>query len=125
MKFTKRILALITAVVLCLAPMALMVGAAENEIILYGSSLNNPCIYCGETRVYRSLENATFVEKEIVGTQSVCYINWYNNVEYRCAKCGEVKDRADIGIQLSHPTFYLNTATGNYYCPLCGIVKTW
>ena len=105
MKITKRILALITALVLCLAPMALMVGAAENEVILYGSSLNNPCIYCGETRVYRSLENATFIEKEIVGTQSVCYINWYNNVEYRCAKCGEVKDRADIGIQLSHPTF--------------------
>ena len=30
---TKRILAILTAIVLCLAPMALMVGMAENTVV--------------------------------------------------------------------------------------------
>lgn len=125
MKTTKRIFALLTAVILCLAPMALMVGAAQNdEISLYGSP-NYTCI-CGESRVYRSLTNAVLIEKEIVKSQSVCCIDWYNNVEYICTSCNVVKDRDDgVGIQRSHPTFHQNTANGRYYCTQCGIEKTW
>ena len=75
MKTTKRILALITALVLCLAPMALMVGAAVT---------NEVC----EHYQYVDIIEGTLVSSTYIGTDAVCYRNVYENSYYACQECG-------------------------------------
>ena len=79
MKMTKRILTLLTCVLLCFAPATLMVGAAE------AASDLGPCGH--------SLDNYTFVygpiwEKEIVGTLDVCWYKVYPLAAETCDICG-------------------------------------
>ena len=75
MKTTKRILALITAFILCLAPMALMVGAAETIDVC------SVCRHDSGTVISTGLEY-----REYVGSHNVCFnvycddVTWNNEI---------------------------------------------
>ena len=120
MKTTKRILALITALVLCLAPMALMVGAAENDVI--------PCgIHCNCTPSYHTVLQYGYKRVDLRGTATSCCITYYysdedTQVQLRCNSCHIVFYTSSYGVESTHPTFYSKEVNGEtvYYCPVCG-----
>ena len=120
MKTTKRILALITALVLCLAPMTLMVGAAENDIVPRGLHCS-----CNPTR-YTVLQYG-YSRNEIQKTALGCYITYYysdanTRVKLRCNTCHIEFYTDSFGQEYTHPTFYTKEVNGEtvFYCPACG-----
>ena len=76
MKTTKRILALITAFILCLAPMALMVGAAETET-------------CSHRDRYVSTDSAANAYVIAPATATHCPTIKYVGCVVRCQTCHE------------------------------------
>ena len=81
MKTTKRILALITALVLCLAPMALMIGAADKvEITDVGP--------CGHSIYDYTIKYGDETSRIIGGTADHCHTRVYANATEECDICG-------------------------------------
>ena len=112
MKMTKRILAFVTALVLCLAPMALMVGAAE--ISVYGMNddicdCNNP----GDTW------GGTYSHTEYLGQAYWCKRMYYTGGWFTCLTCGETQAIDGYNKLIAHPTVYYEE-DGSYWCPECG-----
>ena len=64
MKTTKRIFAMITALVLCLAPMALMIGAADAT-----ANTGSYCSKCGTNNVYTTSPNTIMGDKIYLHTR--------------------------------------------------------
>lgn len=113
MKLTKRILSVLTAAVLCLAPMALMVGAAESTV--YGVNVdvcdcNNPGQPWGGVP-YGKPTNIS----QAYWCQSQEYIGGY----FTCLTCGETQAIDGYSRLIAHPTVYYKE-DGSYYCPVCG-----
>lgn len=111
-KITKRILAILTAIVLCLAPMVLMVGAAEFSI--YGLNVNtcdcnNPGKPWGGTYTGFSYEYHSVW----------CRRNYYSGGSFTCLTCGLTQAIDSYDTLSAHPTFTINPANGRYWCPDC------
>ena len=120
MKMTKRFFALLTALVLCLAPMALMVGAAENNIVPRG-------IQCSCSPTYHTVLEYGYSRTEIVKTALRCHIIYYysdedTRVRLRCNTCSIEFDTDSFGKEYTHPTFLSKEVNGEtvFYCPACG-----
>lgn len=113
MKFTKRILTLLTAVVLCLAPMVLMAGAAE----LSESDImsDNECTHSNGWHIILS----TAANRYFYGspTSTHCPPYYYTGVYHECLDCGHVK----------YDTYYSQTRSvhlfSNGVCSYCGYEK--
>ena len=111
MKTTKRILALITAFILCLAPMALMVGAAETIDVC------SVCRHDSGTVISTGLEY-----REYVGSHNVCFNVYCDDVTSICDACGEIYFSDHVFVRsMSHPTMFYKTENGitAWHCPLC------
>ena len=115
MKTTKRILALITALVLCLVPMVFMIEAAE--IAIRGVNVevcdcNNPgkpwgSTYVGYTYVYHS---------------HWCKRNDYTGGYFTCLTCGETQ-AIDGYDHLTPHVWDTNPANGRPWCTDCHMMK--
>ena len=113
MKTTKRILAMITALVLCLAPMALMVGASEHGVApcaLHDVS----CDSCGSTNItYVSCDTVLYSAQ--YKTPIYCYYEEYLVGRVICLACDAVT-----------PDFYVNSSQHptllHGKCPACGYI---
>ena len=118
MKTTKRILAILTAIVLCLAPMALMVGAAQHGIAPFVMH-DLTCESCGSTNVeYREYPWA--IQIGITGpTATHCYQNIMVKAELDCEDCGYIDEDQYYEGGVQHPTFVQNPANGRYMCSNC------
>ena len=112
MKTTKRILAILTAIVLCLAPMALAVGAAEN---------GTRCHDCERYTVVTSYPNTIRGNKVIIGSVNVCYEQDVLTALTNCTYCGKIYCEEITTRKYNHVNFVQNAANGRYYCVLCGI----
>ncbi len=75
MKTTKRILAMIAALVLCFALIYLSISAAN--------------YVCEHYRTVDIIEG-TLVSSTYIGTDAVCYRNVYENSTYECQACDHV-----------------------------------
>ncbi len=73
MKMTKRFFALLTAMVLCLAPMALMVGAAVADTVCPHYNVAN-------------IDYISYVETVKLADATGCYM-WVWNAQYTCDIC--------------------------------------
>ena len=98
MEFTKRILALITAVVLCLAPMALMVGAASTV-----------CPHYQTVDIVKGSPRKTYK----VASERGCYATDYENSHYYCEIC----DHTWVG---TYTIYSQHHFAANGVCPYCG-----
>lgn len=112
MKMTKRILAILTALVLCLAPMILMVGAAEFSVyVLHGNcDCNTPGAPYGGT-------NPVF--DDYVKQSYWCKSMYYTGGYYDCLTCGTKNEIVGYNQLIPHPTVYYEE-DGSYWCPECG-----
>lgn len=113
MKTTKRILAMITALVLCLAPMALMVGASEHGIApcaLAGAT----CDSCGSTDTLTAPCDP-ILYYAVYRTPIYCYYEEYLVGRVVCFDCDAINP--DYNIHSSqHPTLLHGK------CPACGYI---
>ncbi|MBE6657542.1 MAG: hypothetical protein E7604_03765 [Ruminococcaceae bacterium] len=114
MKTTKRILAMITALVLCLAPMALMVGAAATGTL---------CHECGKYTVVTTYPNTPMGPQVIIGSANVCYEQEILTELTKCTSCHTVYYDETTTRKYNHVNFAQNSANGRYYCVVCGIQK--
>ena len=113
MKPLKRVLALITALVLCLAPMMLMVGAAE--VSVYGLNVNTcDCNNPGQPWGGKNPEFQYYVY-DAYWCKSMYYTGGY----FTCLTCGETQAIDGYNVLIAHPTFTINPANGRYWCPEC------
>ena len=113
MKTTKRILAILTAFVLCLAPMALMVGAAENAF----NSMHIYCDHSGANYVISWGEAVTSYIDTIYGTADRCCLIAYINVPMYCPDC-DVTFYDTAYKEASH-NWANNSVNGAVYCTRC------
>ena len=118
MKTLKRILALLTALVLCLAPMALMVGAAEHGVAPC-AVLDVTCDSCGSTNVvYLDCEDTTLYHAEYA-TPIYCYYEEYLLGRVSCLACGAIDP--DLYVRSSqHPSIMYNEERTKRFCNACG-----
>lgn len=118
MKTTKRILALITALVLCLAPTALMVGASE---IAPCATLDRSCNMCGNSNVSEVPCQRTLISRLNIGTYSTCQSSLYIIGHYVCndISCGYVEPKNE-SVVTQHPTIYYNEDRTRRFCVVCG-----
>ena len=130
MKMTKRFFALLTAMVLCLAPMALMVGAAAiHETTVQPLSADYPCPKCGSVHYYvESLPAAS--ETEYKHTADVCCTKTYSSANMKCGYCNyEGVLYGSFTRDYTHPTLIYCTQTINgvditaYHCPACNYYR--
>ena len=117
MKTTKRILALITALVLCLAPMALMVGAAE--IAIYSANVN--VCDCNNPGDPWGGINPTF--QYYVKGDYWCKSMYYTGGYFTCLTCGETQAIDGYSKLIPHVEFVVNPANGRLWCPECHVTK--
>ena len=118
MKTTKRILARITALVLCLAPMALMTLAAETVPC---ATRDLYCLRCNYSDVTYVSCKQTLTRRLNVGTYEVCQYNEYLVGHLVCnrSSCGYAEP--DYIYRTSqHPTIYYNEDRTMRYCRVCG-----
>lgn len=126
MKTTKRILALITALVLCLAPMALMVGAA-----VVGETISPMGLHCNcPNPTYTLYDHGPFVtnadgsiKENSIGSALVCYESWYKYSRMQCSDCHIIFYNYNVTrAEFTHPTVYKVEIDGEMhdYCPKCG-----
>ena len=119
MKTTKRILALITALVLCLAPMALMTLAAETVPC---ATRDLYCLRCNYSDVTYQSCKTTFSRTICdIGTYSECQYNEYLVGYLVCNRptCGYVENDY-IYRTTQHPTIYYNEDHTMRFCVVCG-----
>lgn len=113
MKITKRIFALLTALVLCLAPMVLMVGASETIDVCAVSA-------CRHDR--GSIISTGPEYREYVGSYNVCYEIYCDDVKAKCDACGEIYYTDHVFVRsTTHPTLIYGTENGitAWHCPAC------
>ncbi len=101
MKMTKRILAFVTALVLCFVPTMLMVAASDN----------GPCGHSLDY-YYVVLNARTGVEP--IGTASQCCYFVYDNAVETCKKCQYSMAWPYKQLQFSH------SFVSSRYCVYCG-----
>ena len=110
MKTTKRILALITALVLCLAPMALVADAADDVV---------RCTTCGNVDI-RFIRHGTITP--VSGGDVYCIYESHNGCWWYCDNCdthGQAAHR--VGFNIPHQmTYYENNGDPYMSCTLCG-----
>lgn len=118
MKTTKRILALITALVLCLAPTALMVGASE---IAPCATLDLSCAVCGNSNVSYQECKQTLISSINIGTYSVCQYCEYLVGHTVCGNSSCGYRAPDYEYRTTqHPTIYYNEDRTMRFCVVCG-----
>ena len=118
MKTLKRILALLTALVLCLAPMALMVGADYAS----PAAITGGCNLCGgNTTTYHGIRE--FQGETLVGSASICSYRTYITEKVVCDSCNELISYNTTTEATSHPTLMPHPANGRYYCSKCGYMQ--
>lgn len=119
MKNLKRILALMTALVLCLAPMALMIGAAEHGVTPR-AVLDVTCVSCGSTNaVYLPSDEVVLYFAEYA-TPIYCYYEAYLLGRVSCLTCGTINP--DLYVNSSqHPTIMYNEDRTRRFCTACGL----
>ena len=117
MKTTKRILALLTALVLCLAPTALMVGAAE---IVPHATHTTSCDLCGSNAPFRECQQI-LISSVNIGTYSECQYCCYLIGHNVCSNssCG-YKEPVPTYRTTQHPTIYYNEDRTMRFCVVCG-----
>ncbi len=121
-KTTKRILALMTALVLCLAPMALMVGAAViNDNMVAPCGIDCDCV----NPTYTTLVTGNPTYSIEVATATGCIIQYYDAMIVECNNCLARSVVRDCGKEFTHPTFIYGTENGitAYHCPRCSYYK--
>ena len=89
MKTTKRILAIITALVLCLTPMALMIGAAESA-------------HCSHLNTYINTSTAATAYQIASATSTHCPTIKYVGCIKVCRDCDEYLGTEDITHAFTH-----------------------
>lgn len=120
MKTTNRILALITALVLCLAPMALMIGAADaNTDVVSPKGLHCSCINPSHSIISYDSYYDDYFNLSITR----CCVRYYQNVKLQCNSCHIIFTTASYGKELTHHTFYYDEENDVYKCPKCGFEK--
>ena len=115
----KKIPALITAVVLCLAPMALMVGAAENLVEIYAVSRKLLCNHDPDNFILSGGIYDRTVTNDYVYHWYYCKRLWYRDGNAYCPECDD-NYTVDYSRLTPHPTF-IQGSDGYYYCPDCNM----
>ena len=108
------------SIVLCLAPMALMVGAAENG----GVNLAYTA-YCGHDPNYFTMytdQAANCYILEIIGTSSICCYVHYTGCPYECNICHESGTTSYKDYLKTH-SYRQSEVNGNYICHRCNYVR--
>ena len=104
---------MITALVLCLAPMALMVGASEHGITPC-ALLDVTCYSCGSTNItYVICDKAIYSAQ--YKTPIYCYYEVYLVGRVVCIDCDAITPDYSIR-SLQHPTLLYGR------CPACGYI---
>ena len=116
MKTLKRILALLTALVLCLAPMALMVGAADQIAVPAATG----CGTCGSNTFITTYIDEYYHHDEIVGSATVCYNEKWCHAVSTCVGCPATYDVCYTKYSRTHASLMPHPANGRYYCSKCG-----
>ena len=115
MKTLKRILALVTTLVLCLAPMALMALAAE--VSVYGLNVDTcDCNNPGEPWGGEHYDTTN------VSGPYWCQSMHYSGGYFTCLTCGKTQAIDGYNRLIAHPTVYYKE-DGSYYCNVCGYNK--
>ena len=112
MKTTKRILALLTALVLCLAPMTLMVWAADGGY----------CRYCEHYSVYTTYPNTVVGSKIYIRTANTCFELPTLTLLTKCqtSSCNHVFAEEITYKKYGHVDMYQHEANGRWTCRECG-----
>lgn len=123
MKLTKRILSVLTAIVLCLAPMALMVGAAETlqEIEIRFITRGDVCGHNPDNIIITGGEYDPDADEYVYGTY-YCKRIWYRDASAYCPVCDRTYT-VDYGKLIPHPSFIQSQVNGFYYCCECNMIK--
>lgn len=120
MKTTKRILAIITALVLCLAPMTLMVGAVDNGISTRAVH-SRTCDFCGSTNV----SYTEYASPRLVYQEGPCdeYCSLYR-YEINATSCGNctLTDHDYIDRYTYH-NYITSPVNGSQICSNCNHIK--
>ena len=115
MKTTKRIFAMITALVLCLAPMALMIGAADAT-----ANTGSYCSKCGTNNVYTTSPNTIMGDKIYLHTRDFCFERPMLTSVTKCHNCGRMYEEIITYRKFGHVDVYQNPANGRWTCYECG-----
>ena len=117
MKTLKRILALMTALVLCLAPTALMVGASAGDMprLVY----DGRCERCLSSNVtYQDLTDSLY-STTIVGEETRCQRYKWLVGHWYCKNCNHYESKYEFTYS-NHPTLYYNEEGNMRFCAVCG-----
>lgn len=121
MKTLKRILALMSALLLCLAPMTLMVGAAENLNEIHFISRRLLCNHDPDDFILSGGTYDATVTDDYVYHWYYCKRIWYRGGTATCPVCGH-SDTVDYSVLIAHPTF-IQGSDGIFRCPDCKMEK--
>lgn len=105
-----------TALVLCIAPMALMALAAE--VSVYG--LNVDTCDCNDPGEPWGGTNPVF--QYYVKSAYYCQSFYYTGGYFTCQTCGKTQAIDGYNKLIAHPTVYYKE-DGSYYCNVCGYNK--
>ena len=111
-----------TAIVLCMAPMALMVGAAEHLIEIHFLTRDVTCSHDPNNYILSGGILDESADDDYVWHWYYCKRIWYRNGNAYCPVC-QSNYTVDYSILISHPSFLQNPANGRYYCSDCHMEK--
>ena len=115
MKTTKRILALITALVLCLAPMALVADAAETT-----PGTGSCCGNCETNNVFTTSPNTVVGAKIYLHTTDFCFELPILTSVTKCHNRGQMYAETITYRKFGHVDVYQHPANGRWTCYECG-----